>query len=270
MRWVVVLACIGCYAPEPRPGAPCTNGTCPQGLACSPATDTCEREAIAKPDGAVADAKPDDAAADAPDAAATAALVHQQTSYAASAATLSVTLPTTPVNGNLLVMIGGTPAGSLDMVSGGATWTRATSSLINSNIEIWYGVADGSSATVTIRRANNAEPMWISASEWSGLAPSAILQGATADDGVTSSVSAGVLAVASPPSLLVFATSAYAPNVWGTPAPGAWTALTPIDGAAVTQRQWFAVATSAGSFSPAASLSSGAWDAALVAFRVEP
>lgn len=61
----------GCYAPAPPAGAPCVDGTCPTGLVCSPATNTCEHDAVA-PDDAGADAlvdAPSDAAIDAPDAA---------------------------------------------------------------------------------------------------------------------------------------------------------------------------------------------------------
>jgi hypothetical protein len=48
MRAVVVAAMLaGCYSPTPQPGAPCANGQCPSGLVCSPATNTCEREAVA-------------------------------------------------------------------------------------------------------------------------------------------------------------------------------------------------------------------------------
>ena len=56
--------CVGCFAPTPQPGAPCTNGACPTGLVCASATLTCEvRELVAD-----AATTPDDASAD-PDAA---------------------------------------------------------------------------------------------------------------------------------------------------------------------------------------------------------
>lgn len=53
MRAALAIVLVGCYAPSPQPGAPCANSRCPQGLVCSPATNTCEREAI---DAAVIDA----------------------------------------------------------------------------------------------------------------------------------------------------------------------------------------------------------------------
>jgi hypothetical protein len=52
----------GCYAPSPPPGAPCVDGVCPTGLVCSPATNTCERDAVNRDGGN------DDAPIDAPDA----------------------------------------------------------------------------------------------------------------------------------------------------------------------------------------------------------
>lgn len=36
----------GCYSPTLPTGAPCTNGVCPRGLVCSPATSTCELAAV--------------------------------------------------------------------------------------------------------------------------------------------------------------------------------------------------------------------------------
>lgn len=53
-RVAVVLGAtlVACYAPTPHPGAPCTDGVCPTGLVCSPATNTCERSAVDPPDDA--------------------------------------------------------------------------------------------------------------------------------------------------------------------------------------------------------------------------
>jgi hypothetical protein len=40
----------GCFSPRAQPGSPCANGSvCPEGLACSPATMTCERAAADAP-----------------------------------------------------------------------------------------------------------------------------------------------------------------------------------------------------------------------------
>ena len=57
MRTLAAVSLLaGCYSPSPHAGAPCTgNGPCPSGLVCSPASHTCEREAV---DAAV-DAGPD-------------------------------------------------------------------------------------------------------------------------------------------------------------------------------------------------------------------
>lgn len=50
----------GCYDPAPQAGSPCADGgRCPSGLVCSPATQTCEREAQPTVDAPSADAGPD-------------------------------------------------------------------------------------------------------------------------------------------------------------------------------------------------------------------
>jgi hypothetical protein len=38
----VLFALAACFSPDPLAGTPCPDGTCPGGLACSPATQTCE------------------------------------------------------------------------------------------------------------------------------------------------------------------------------------------------------------------------------------
>lgn len=61
--WLVVACLAGCYGPTPPAGAQCgSDGACPTGLVCSPATGTCEHTAV------TADAAPDVSVADAPDA----------------------------------------------------------------------------------------------------------------------------------------------------------------------------------------------------------
>ena len=43
---VTLLLIVACYSPSPQPGAPCADGRCPRPLVCSPATNTCERDAV--------------------------------------------------------------------------------------------------------------------------------------------------------------------------------------------------------------------------------
>src|SRR5688500_7818979 len=95
-----VVALVGCYSPQPQPGAPCPDGTCPTGLVCSPASRTCELHAV---DAAVGDiTMPIDASRDGavtPDAPLNLpSLVQQTTNYAASTATLSATLSAAPAS----------------------------------------------------------------------------------------------------------------------------------------------------------------------------
>src|SRR4051812_31191575 len=101
------------------------------------------------------------------------ALVQQVTGYAPNSnAPLAATLPSLPAAGHLLVMIGAAEHGGLTSVTGGgvATWTRATRSLSNTNVEVWFGVTDGSSATVTVTFPAFGLPMWLAVTEWSGMA----------------------------------------------------------------------------------------------------
>lgn len=55
MRSLIALGLLaGCYEPSLPAGAPCPDDVCPNGLVCSPATKTCEHEAVpadAAPDG---------------------------------------------------------------------------------------------------------------------------------------------------------------------------------------------------------------------------
>ncbi|HUJ57778.1 MAG TPA: hypothetical protein VLX92_04785 [Kofleriaceae bacterium] len=46
MRAALAIALVACYAPHAQQGSPCSDGPCPPGLVCSPATLTCEVTAI--------------------------------------------------------------------------------------------------------------------------------------------------------------------------------------------------------------------------------
>jgi hypothetical protein len=276
VRWLVVLAVgSGCYAPRPQVGAPCPNGECPEGQVCSPATGTCELQAIdaGRRDGPLDDAADDAALIDAPrDAAVMVAptLVQQVTNLAANATTVAATLTAAPTSGRVLVLIGGITSGSLATVTGGgATWTQAAGSFTNSNIEIWVGVTDGSSSTVTISRPGGVSTIWLSVSEWSGLATTNVIDAAAADDGTAVSATAGAIATTSAPDLVFFAASAFAANTFGNPTPNAWTAMTPIAGS-TTMGAWYRVESATGTFAPSVTHTGAEWDAAVAALRIAP
>lgn len=204
------------------------------------------------------------------DAASTAglALVQEEIHYVAATPAAAVTLPTTPIAGDVLVMIGATPDGALDAVTGGGAWTRAAASTTNKNVEIWYAIADGTSATVTASRAGNTADMWLAVSEWRGLATPVVLEGATDQAGVASPTSAGTLETHGP-ALVVFAATNIRLNTFGDPAPGTWTAMTGIY-AGDMQEAWYQVAPTAGTFAPTATETGHQWDAALVGFSYVP
>jgi hypothetical protein len=61
--WLFVALLLGCYSARPPAGAPCASGgSCPAGLVCSPATQTCEGSAIQ-----LADAMPGEACIPSPE-----------------------------------------------------------------------------------------------------------------------------------------------------------------------------------------------------------
>jgi hypothetical protein len=267
---VALILVSACYSPQPSPGAPCPDGVCPTGLVCSPSTQTCERHAIdagTTIDGprlidARIDGPPDAYVPPQP------MLRQQAASYANSAASLSATFPASPTSGNLIVMIGGTPTAPLTSVTGGgiATWQLAASSTVQSNVEVWYGITDGSSATVTIALTNNSSPTWLTVSEWANV--TGVVDASNKLDGTASPATAGMITTTTR-DLLVFGVSQFAPTTIGSPTPGTWTALQPIDGF-VKQREWYRVEPTAGTYGASVSVSSGGWDAALVAFKIAP
>jgi hypothetical protein len=267
VRWFFVLVvCAGCYAPDPQPGAPCANGFCPHGLTCSPATNTCERFAI---DAAVPSDTVD--APNPPDAVTLPMMLQHATNYAASATTLSVTLPATPVTDHVLIMIGAHLSGSIQTVTGGATWKLAARSVINSNVEIWYGVSDGSNATVTIARPPESAPMWIAVSEWSGLATTNSLDAARAENGTGNPVSAASITTTNARDLLLFAATTAAPNTYATPTPGTWTAMPAISSPTFVQGEWYRIVTTPGAYAPQVTQTGAdGWEAAVAALRIAP
>jgi len=264
VRWLLALVgCVGCYAPEPQAGAACPAGVCPEGLECSPATNTCEVRAV---DAAIpSDATPLDASPG--------QLIRQQgTNHAENVTTLSVTLPAAPAADHLLIMIGANLSGSLTTVSGGgAIWSRAVSSVIYSNVEVWYGTTNGSSATVTIGMSQTAAPMWMSVSEWSGLVPLGPLDGAHADHDTKNPITAGSITTLHDHDLVLFAATTALPNSFTSPAPGTWTALQGITTATHLQNAWYRIVTTSGAQAPQVLQSRAeGWEAAVVAFRLEP
>lgn len=253
VRALVAVVVAGCFDPHPQPGGACADGRCPTGLVCAPATDTCELSA-----------------GDAPDAGTAPRLIQEATAEAAHAESLAATLPSPPQPGHVLVVIGGAPSGGLATVSGaGATWTRATRSLTNANIEVWLGTgaAGDTDGSVTIARPGNTLSMTLAVSEWSGLSATP-LDAALAAPGATDPATAGAITTTAP-ALAVFAVAADQPSTYAAPTPGAWTALAALTGP-VAQAAWYRLEPAATSLSPTVSGAQGRWDAALVALHVGP
>jgi hypothetical protein len=273
----LVLVLAGCYAPTPQPGAPCSSsGECPQGLVCSPASTTCELRAIdaGHPDAPPRDA-PDAAIDAAPDVPIDAApllpvLVQEVTGFSSTGNSLSVTLPAAPIAGHVLMMIGGDPQSGLDSVSGGgATWTLATRSTAEANVEVWTGVTNGSSSTVTIALAGNVSTFSMAVSEWANLASTNLVDVTSIGNAPGSPATAGSITSTGAPELVLFGAGAFGTVTWGTPSGGPWIPMMSVT-SSVSQAVWYRVATTTGTFAPSVTESGTSWDAALVALRAAP
>ena len=278
IRILLTLLAAACYAPHPPAGAPCSSsGACPDGLVCSPATLTCELRAI---DGGPADTSHGDAAVDArtdasPDAPVDAAptvpvLVQEAATFASAGTSLSLTLPSAPIAGHVLVVIAGDPLSSLDSVSGGgATWTLAARSTAEANVEIWVGVTDGSSATVTISLAGNTAQLTLAVSEWANLAPTNLVDVTRTGTGSIGPASAGSITTTGAPELVLFGVAAFSSPTWGVPTGGPWTRMIGVS-AGISQAAWYRVVTTPGTLAPIVTETGSSWDAALVALRGAP
>jgi len=168
-------------------------------------------------------------------------------------------------------MLGGAERGGLASVTGGGvTWTRATRSLTNTNVEIWYGVTDGSSATVSITFPPFNLPIWMIVTEWSGMAPVNVAGTAVSTSGHASPADPGTLAGVATRDLVIFGATDQKPNTFGDPIPGAWTSIDSVDSVATTETVWFAVAAADGTVAPTVSETGHSWDAALASFHAAP
>jgi hypothetical protein len=281
MRWLALLLVAACYSPHPQSGAKCAaDNTCPEGLACvvTPQGSVCAPPGTVFPDAATV--MPDAREIDAPRAAdarvwmdapaVTGPMLEQQaTGEVQSGTTVDATFSTTPASGDLLVMVGAANGGPLDGVTGGAaSWTQAAFSVDNSNIEIWYGYADGSGSTVTITRAANFNNLWIQVSEWSGMVATAPLDLANANSGLNNTASPLSLTTAHAHDIIIFGVASGKPATIGAPSPGTWTAMNSVQTLDNLQTEWFAEVSATGTYQPAVSDSTAdGWDAAIAAFK---
>jgi hypothetical protein len=275
MRGVALgLALVACYDPNAATNVPCASN-----FAC-PGTQQCDRghsppicvatlpvDAPVTIDAPRTDALPPDAPP-----GPTATLIQQTTNSATAETPLVAVLPSRPVKNNLLVMVGATTQGALAGVSGGGVtvWANAAISTANCNVEIWYGLSDGSSATVSIAFPNEIGMIWMNVSEWSGLVSSGALDSGTAGNAPTGDATAGTITTTHAHDLLLFAVTDHTPVTFGGPTPGSWTAMTSVDAGGCLQAAWYAVVTTTGAYAPSTTQSSNGWEAGIAAFRIAP
>lgn len=220
-------------------------------------------------------------ASGAADAGTSLALVQEVTEMAMSETMLEATLPADPIEGNVLLMVGAGPGWFLSTPRGGgvSTWTSAARSIANNNVEIWYGLVDGPNAPVVIAYPSgqgNADAMWMSLTEWSGLATTALYETGSGGNGSPDLATAGTVETLDAPDLLVFAvtgtgniSSVVTDGVAAGAGDGSWTPLKRINADSITQAAWYRVVPSAGPYMPQTMVASE-WDAAVAAFRIAP
>jgi hypothetical protein len=226
----------------------------------------CGRRSFEQREDAATDAARDGGSSD---ATRPGTLVQSAGAVSSSVATLSATLSSVPATDHVLVLVGAANIAPITTPTGGSSaWTRATYSPTNANIEIWYGLGDGASTTVTIQTIG-ATGMTLWVGEWAGISITSPLDGVNAMAGTTSPASAGTVNVGTPPELLVFAVNSYLPNTFGTPTGGTWTEIDTRLGDSM-QRVWVQIATTAGGLAPAVDETRHSWDAAIAGFRINP
>jgi hypothetical protein len=112
---------------------------------------------------------------------------------------ITITLGSTPVNGNTLILVSGTSAGSHAVISSivqtGATWVKAVNKSVTLDCEIWYA-SNVSSAGTSIVVHYSATGLFGSAAaaEYSGLATSSVLDQTATNNGSSASPSTGTTA----------------------------------------------------------------------------
>jgi len=205
-------------------------------------------------------------------ASAAIALVQQKTNNSSSASSLTVTFTTnvTTTAGNVLILVGGSSTGALTGVSGAGvgTWTKATSSLTNTKVEIWYGavdVATNTSTTPVTATASATGAIYVSVTEWNGL--SLAIDQTAAQGGTTSPASAPSITTTNASDLVVFGVADSSGNTYGTPTGGTWTALSPQITTPVAESVWYQIAAATGAFNPTVTETAHSWDAVITALK---
>ena len=193
-------------------------------------------------------------------------LVQEKTASNNAAASVSIVLGHQPANGDVLVFVGGSEAGIMAPTGGGASWQMAAHSLVKADLDIWFGVSDGSSTTVTIT-ARGLSTIWGNVSEWSGLATPGTFDAMDSKGGQSGPANLSAQTT-SAPDLIVFGVGCYADPALVDP-PAEWAELLPTGSNATAQRVWYRISTAAGAQTANATCSVG-WDAGLAAFKLAP
>jgi hypothetical protein len=280
---IALTAATGCYhkLAEKPCAVYCDNGMCPLPLTCGE-DGVCHGQGDGcSPDAAVADG-PSDAMADAahdaaiPDDAPSPPKLVQSNTAASSGTTTSFTgsLVNTPISGHVIIMIGANNGSFIDTPTGGGvtSWMKADQSSICANTEIWFGVTNGSSKSVTITCSTCGSPpgySWMWLGEWSGLDTASLLDKHIAhgyNSASNTTPGPGSIMTANQRELVLLSASLYTTSPI-TIADPSWIALTGTGAGGDKQAEWYQLTTAIGTFNPTVGPSNNCWDTVIASFR---
>lgn len=198
----------------------------------------------------------------------TPSLVHQTTGQG-SGTNLTVAFGEAVQAQDVLVLVGGSEKGLMQPTGGGvASWQLAANAFYSPDAEIWFGVTDGSSNTITVT-TSVASTLWADVTEWSGVATIQAFDdgmGTGSGDTAGSGTASLTVTTSTTPDLLVFGISYY--TSIGNPS-GSWMPLQPTFIAGVSQHTWYQIASATGAQTVQFAYAGG-FDAALAALHAGP
>ncbi|HTR52978.1 MAG TPA: hypothetical protein VMJ10_19925, partial [Kofleriaceae bacterium] len=203
------------------------------------------------------------------DSPATPALVQQQGQTTYDMPLLSIVLPAPARVGDLLVMCGASYDVDLTGVSGGGTWVEAVHDGGTDNVDIWYTTVTTATTTIVVDGTGTTRSLWGQVSEWSGVAGS-VDTTHTASGSSTLDVAIGIATTTAGRELAYACVVDATGSTFGTPSPGAWTALGGLGDGNISQLEWYTISSGPSSYTIAVPHSGNYWDAATATFIAEP
>jgi hypothetical protein len=206
--------------------------------------------------------------------AVTPTLVQQITGTWSSGSSYTATLPSAPASGHLLILTyvdaAQTVAGISSIAQTNVTWSKAVSSKVNEDVEIWYGVVGSAAGTVaTINLSGTPTTASLSnISEWSGLLTSSevLANGTSANNGSGLTPTTATITPTAGKNVLIVAASRHGSSFTSGPTSG-FTSLSAGTAGLGYAFAYLIVSSTSGSYSTSWTYgTSGAWDAEIATF----